>query len=96
MSIQLDHVTAGVSKPDSHLEVLLGNLATGDSRLVQALLRVDLGARINVDSSAGSIDIEGRFRREDVILAIEALGYFIVSIEAKPRSPMRSSAYLIA
>ena len=33
---------------------------------------------------------------KSIASAIEALGYLIVSVEAKPRSPMRSSAYLIA
>lgn len=77
-------------KPDSHLEVVLGNLASSDARLVQALLRVDLGARINVDASAGSVDIEGRFLMEDVVRAIETLGYRVLSVEPRPRSAMTS------
>ena len=78
----------GTAKPDSHLELLLRNLA-GAEGLVQALLRVDLGARINVDLSTGSLDIEGRFWKEDVIRAIEALGCYVISVESKPRYAIR-------
>lgn len=96
MIMPVDFPSPGPAKPDSHLEVVLGNLAGGDSRLVQALLRVDLGARINVDAAVGSIDIEGRFLLEDVVRAIETLGYLVVSVEPRPRSTMKSSSYLIA
>ena len=63
---------------------------------MQALLRVDLGARINLDPAVGSVDIEGRFLKEDVVMAIEALGYYIVSVEPKPRSILKYPTYFIA
>jgi hypothetical protein len=88
MSTHLADTSSGTAKPDSRLELLLRNLAGADG-LVQALLRIDLGARINVDMSTGSLDIEGRFWEEDVISAIEALGCYIISVESKPRYAIR-------
>ena len=74
------------SKPDSHLELMLAQPGTGENELVRALLRVDLGARINVDMENLSVAIEGRFWKDDVVGAIKALGCGVVSVSERPRS----------
>jgi hypothetical protein len=79
------------TKPDSHLELTLALPGTDESELVRALLRVDLGARINVDMESMSISIEGRFWKDDVIGAIKALGCRVASVNERPRSVMRPS-----
>lgn len=84
-------------KPESHLALVVGGLRS-EREIVDALLRVDLGARINVDAKAGRVRIEGRFWREDIVTAIERLGCSLDGIEERPRSrpevrrPAKSSA----
>lgn len=78
------------TKPDSHLALVLAQPGTGESEIVRALLRVDLGARINVDMENLSISIEGRFWKDDVISAIKALGCRVASVSERPRSVVRS------
>src|SRR5688572_28816540 len=77
------------TKPDSHLELVLAQPGTGESELIRALLRVDLGARISVDMENLSVSIEGRFWKEDVISAIKALGCRVASVNERPRSVAR-------
>lgn len=77
------------TKPDLHLELVLAQPGTGESELVRALLRVDLGARISVDMEALSVSIEGRFWKDDVIGAIKALGCRVASVNERPRSVAR-------
>lgn len=79
------------TKPDSHLELMLAQLSIGENELVRALLRVDLGARINVDMENRSVSIEGRFWKDDVIGAIKALGCRVASVSERPRSVVRPS-----
>lgn len=79
------------TKPDSHLQLMLAQPGTGESELVRALLRVDLGARINVDMENLSVSIEGRFWKDDVIGAIKALGCHVASVSERPRSVVRPS-----
>ena len=79
------------AKPDSHLELMLAQPGTDESELVRALLRVDLGARINIDMEHMSVSIEGRFWKDDVIDAIKALGCRVASVSERPRSVMRPS-----
>lgn len=78
------------TKPDLHLELVLARSGIGESELVRALLRVDLGARINVDLEALSVSIEGRFWKDDVIGAIKALGCRVASVNERPRSVVHS------
>ncbi|MFC5594617.1 hypothetical protein [Lysobacter niastensis] len=56
-------------------------------RLIGALLRVDLGARIRVDHVAGRVQMEGRFWKHEVIAAIERQGYRLRGWEERPLSP---------
>jgi hypothetical protein len=68
---------------------MLAQPAAEESELVRALLRVDLGARINVDMQSLSVSIEGRFWKDDVIHAVKALGFRVASVIEKPRSAVR-------
>ena len=77
------------TKPDSHLELTLAQPGTGESDLVRALLRVDLGARISVDMETLSVSIEGRFWKDDIISAIKARGCRVASVSERPRSVVR-------
>lgn len=72
-------------KPDSHLVLEVSGLRDG-REVVDALLRVDLGARINVDTNAGRVRIEGRFWKEEVVTAIERLGCTLDRVAERPRS----------
>ncbi|MFC3816275.1 hypothetical protein [Lysobacter sp. GCM10012299] len=73
-------------KPDSHLELTLATTAAEEAELLRALLRVDLGARIQIDLQRRSVRIEGRFWGDDVVSAIEATGCQVDSVNVRPRT----------
>lgn len=73
-------------KPDCHLVLEVLDVGARVQALVDALLRVDLGARIKPDPVAGTIDIEGRFRKEDVAEAVRRLGLHLARMEVKAPS----------
>lgn len=54
--------------------------------LMEALLRIDLGARIQINALAGQIEVEGRFEKQDACTAIERMGLHLVRVEERPRS----------
>jgi hypothetical protein len=73
-------------KPDSHLELTLATTTAEEGELLRALLRVDLGARIQIDLQRRSVRIEGRFWGDDVISAIEATGCHVDAVNERPRT----------
>lgn len=73
--------------PDCHLVLEVEGLDNRARTLVDAVLRMDLGARIKPDTISGKVDIEGRFWKEDVITAVQELGYRLTQVEDRPLSP---------
>lgn len=73
-------------KPDTHLELTLANAAAEEADLLRALLRVDLGARIQIDLQRRNVRIEGRFWGDEVVNAIEATGCHVDSVNERPRT----------
>ena len=74
-------------KPDCHLLLEIDGLGDRPRPFVEALLRVDLGARIKQDIARGIVDIEGRFHKEEVLAALRALGCIPRRVEERPLSP---------
>ena len=72
---------------ECHLLLEVENLTSVRHALVDALLRVDLGARIKTDATTGAVDIEGWFRREDVIAATTRVNGRLKQIVERPLSP---------
>lgn len=68
-------------KPDCHLLLSIDGLAPRSSELVEALLRVDLGARIQMDPTNGLVRVEGRFWKVEVLQALQTLGFSIEHVE---------------
>lgn len=73
--------------PDCHLVLEVDNLGSRARALVDAVLRVDLGARVKPNTESGKVDIEGRFWKEDVIATLMELGYRLAHVEERPLSP---------
>lgn len=72
---------------DCHLMLKADNLGARIRPLIEALLRVDLGARIKPDPRHDAIDIEGRFRPQDIAAAVQQAGATLLGIEVRPPSP---------
>lgn len=49
-------------------------------RITGALLRLDIGARINFDLEAGLVRVEGRLRLDEALAAIERQGFHVASV----------------
>ncbi|MGO4222187.1 hypothetical protein AB4Y64_10085 [Lysobacter sp. TAF61] len=81
-----------MKKPDAHLELTLASATAAESELLRALLRVDLGARIQIDMQRRNVRIEGRFWGDDVVSAIEAIGCQIDSVHERPRTVVLATA----
>ncbi|RDZ29277.1 hypothetical protein [Lysobacter silvisoli] len=75
--------------PDRHLLLKVDNLGERVRTLMDALLRVDLGARIKPDTARGAIDIEGWFRDEDVVAAVLGVGGRLSGVEVRPPTSKR-------
>jgi hypothetical protein len=73
--------------PDCHLLLEIEGLERMQRPIVDALLRLDLGARIRADSANATLDAEGRFRKADVVALIHALGCRVRRIDERPPSP---------
>lgn len=73
--------------PDCHLVLEVDNLGNRARGLVDAILRVDLGARVKPDAVSGKVDIEGRFWKEDLIATLMEMGYRLTYVEERPLSP---------
>ncbi|MGH8085399.1 MAG: hypothetical protein ACREPV_09000 [Lysobacter sp.] len=76
-----------MSHPNCHLLFEVDGLGGRTRALVDALLRVDLGARVKLDATTGEVDVEGWFRKEDVSAAVLDLGYRLIRMEERPPSP---------
>ena len=74
-------------KPDCHLLLEIDDLGNRSRALLDALLRIDLGARIKPDLGRGIVDIEGRFHKEDVLAALRTVGCGLRRVEERPLSP---------
>jgi hypothetical protein len=61
--------------------------------LIDAALRVDLGARIKPDAERGKVNIEGRFCKEDVIATLKEMGYRLTHVEERPLSQRHASGH---
>ena len=73
--------------PDCHLLLEIEGLESVQRPVVDALLRLDLGARIRADTAHATLDIEGRFHQADVVALIHALGCRVRRVEERPLSP---------
>lgn len=73
-------------KPDCHLLIEARPIVGRVRALMDALLRVDLGARIQINALAGEIEVEGRFDKDDACTAIERLGLHLARVQERPRS----------
>jgi hypothetical protein len=64
------------------MELILDGALGGErtSSLTQALLRKDLGARINFEPEARRVRIEGRLSLDDACAAIELCGLAVASV----------------
>jgi phage baseplate assembly protein gpV len=76
-----------MDRPDCHLTLQFDNFPGPAEALTRALLRVDLGARIQPDAAAGTVDMEGRFCKEEAIAAIRSLGCRLIRVEEHAPSP---------
>ncbi|MFC3549478.1 heavy-metal-associated domain-containing protein [Lysobacter cavernae] len=59
--------------------------------ITAAVLRRDLGARVNVDLAAGEVRVEGRLSQAEAVAAIEEEGYAVVNAPM-PAAPAIASA----
>ncbi|UNK49802.1 hypothetical protein MNR01_01830 [Lysobacter sp. S4-A87] len=84
---------SSANKPDAHLELTLATARADESELLRALLRVDLGARIQIDLARRSVRIEGRFWGDDVVSAIEATGCHVDSVNERPRTMVLATVH---
>lgn len=73
--------------PDRHLLLEIEGLESVQRPIVDALLRLDLGARIRADTAHATLDIEGRFHQADVVALLHAQGCRVRRIEERPLSP---------
>lgn len=80
------HVAA-MKAPDRHLLLEIEGLESVQRPIVDALLRLDLGARIRADTAHATLDIEGRFHQADVVALLHAHGCRVRRIEERPLSP---------
>jgi len=64
------------------MKLLVNDLRYGDGvrSITSALLKVDLGARINFNLEAHLVRIEGRLTLSDATAAIERCGFQVVSV----------------
>ncbi len=76
--------------PNCHLLLTIGDIASRRHELIDALLRVDLGARIQADPASGHVSMEGRFRKADALLAIRQLGFSVAHVEERTDRDGRS------
>ena len=73
--------------PDCHLLLEEQDLSGLARPLVDAVLRIDLGARITPDATRGTVQVEGRFRKAEVIAAASRIGCEVLRVEERPPSP---------
>ena len=73
--------------PDCHLLLEVHDLSGLARPLVDAVLRIDLGARITPDATRGTVQVEGRFRKTEVIAAARRIGCEVLRVEERPPSP---------
>lgn len=73
--------------PDCHLLLEVHDLSALARPLVDAVLRIDLGARITPNAAHGTVEIEGRFRKAEVIAAARGIGCEVLRVEERPPSP---------
>lgn len=76
-----------MDRPDCHLRLEFDNFRGPAEALTRALLQVDLGARIRSDAATGTIDMEGRFWKEEAIAAVRSLGCRLIRVEERALSP---------
>lgn len=60
--------------------------------ITAAVLRRDLGARVNVDLGAGEVRVDGRLSRAEAVAAIEKEGYAVVNAPLPAASASASSS----
>lgn len=68
-------------KPDCHLLLSIDDLASRSRELVDALLRVDLGARVQTDPAKGLVRVEGRFWKAEMLQTLHRLNFAIADVE---------------
>ena len=82
-------LTLGAHKQDRHLVLELAAVAGRARALIDALLRVDIGARIDVDESANRVVVEGRFDTAELSATLAASAFRLVGMEDRPVLPKR-------
>ena len=82
-------IAMGARKPDRHLVLELAAFAGRARSLVDALLRVDIGARIDVDEAANRVVVEGRFDDAELMATLAASAFRLVGMEDRPVLPKR-------
>ena len=82
-------VIAFARRQDRHVVLELAAFGGRARSLVEALLRVDIGARIDVDEGANRVVVEGRFDNTELMATLAASAFRLVVIEDRPVVPKR-------